>query len=128
MGSTSPWNFNNLITLVDAVSPVLPESIYLYSELFAQVFLSSPPLHGTNKKPNINLAMPFDLTVLVLTAIAMLRSPRHSSLRQLLFRQGVVYFLVAFVANMVPTIFNRMYFLLPSNLLTNMSITSNHHS
>ena len=49
--------------------------------------------------------MSFDLVVLVLTTIGLVRSPSRSSLWQLLFRQGVIYFLVAFVANTVPVVF-----------------------
>ena len=49
--------------------------------------------------------MSFDLIVLLLTTIGLVRSPGQSSLWQLLFRQGVVYFLVAFVANTLPTTF-----------------------
>lgn len=61
-----------------------------------------------------NVAMPFDLIVLVFTTIGLLRSSCRSSLWQLLFRQGVIYFFVAFVANMAVTILvllnlNRTY-------------------
>lgn len=64
--------------------------------------------------------MSFDLIVLVLTAVGLVMSPGRSSLWQLLFRQGIVYFLVAFLANMVPTIFlllnlNRVYFFVPAS-------------
>ena len=51
------------------------------------------------------VAMLLDLTVLVLTAIGLLMSPGRSSLWHLLFRQGIIYFLVAFIANVVPTVF-----------------------
>lgn len=49
--------------------------------------------------------MSFDLIVLVLTTFALVKSPSRSSLWQLLFRQGIIYFLVAFIANMIPAIF-----------------------
>ena len=60
--------------------------------------------------------MSFDFVVLVLTTIGLVMSPGRSSLWQLLFRQGIIYFLVAFIANTVPAVFlllnlNRMYFL-----------------
>ena len=51
------------------------------------------------------IAMSFDLVVLVLTTIGLVRSPSRSSLWQLLFRQGAIYFLVAFIANTVPVVF-----------------------
>ena len=59
--------------------------------------------------------MLFDLLVLLLTTIGLVLSPGRSSLWHLLFRQGVVYFVVAFIANLVPAIFlpinlNRKYF------------------
>lgn len=67
----------------------------------------------------LNTAMLFDFIVLVLTTIGLVMTPAsgRSSLWQLLFQQGVVYFLVAFVANLLPTIFlllnlNRKYFLI----------------
>lgn len=49
--------------------------------------------------------MSFDFIVLVLTTVGLLRSPGRSSLWQLLFRHGIVYFAVAFIANLIPTIF-----------------------
>jgi len=49
--------------------------------------------------------MLFDLIVLVLTTIGLVMSPARSSLWQLLFQQGIIYFLVAFIANMTSAIF-----------------------
>lgn len=59
--------------------------------------------------------MSFDFLVLVLTTTGLLMSPGRSSLWHLLFRQGIAYFLVALIANIIPAIFlalnlNRMYF------------------
>jgi len=61
--------------------------------------------------------MVFDFIVLVLTTIGLVMSPNRSSLWQLLFRQGVIYFVVTCLANLVPTVFllldlNRTHFLL----------------
>jgi len=52
-----------------------------------------------------NLAMGIDLVVMLLTITGLALSPSRSSLWQLLFRQGVIYFVVAFVANSLPAIF-----------------------
>jgi len=65
----------------------------------------------------LNVAMSFDLVVIVLMTIGLMRYPGQSSLWHLLFRQGIIYFLIAFVANMVPAVFllldlNRTCFLL----------------
>jgi len=65
--------------------------------------------------------MSFDLIVLVLTTIALMKSPSRSSLWQLLFRQGLIYFLVAFIFNTIPAIFlalnlNSTCFLISLNL------------
>lgn len=65
--------------------------------------------------------MLFDLIVLVLTTVGLTMSPTRSSLWQLLFRQGIIYFVVAFIANMLPTIFallnlNSMCLLSPEPL------------
>jgi hypothetical protein len=49
--------------------------------------------------------MSFDFIILVVTTVGLLRSPGRSSLWQLLFRHGIVYFAVAFIANLIPTIF-----------------------
>jgi hypothetical protein len=49
--------------------------------------------------------MSFDLIVLVLTTIGLVMSPTRSSLWQLLFQQGIIYFLVAFIASMTSAIF-----------------------
>ena len=59
--------------------------------------------------------MSFDLLVLILTTVGLVISPTRSSLWHLVFRQGVIFFLVAFIANMLPTVFlvlklNGMYF------------------
>ena len=59
--------------------------------------------------------MLFDLLVLLLTTIGLVLSPGRSSLWHLLFRQGVGYFVVAFIANLIPAILisinlNRKYF------------------
>lgn len=67
--------------------------------------------------------MSLDLIVLVLTMVGLVISPGRSSLWNLLFRQGVIYFLVAFVANVVPTVFlvlnlNRTHYLFPQAHLT----------
>jgi len=56
-------------------------------------------------KLNYLYTMSFDLIVLVLTTFALVKSPSRSSLWQLLFRQGIIYFLVAFIANVIPAIF-----------------------
>ena len=68
--------------------------------------------------------MSFDLIILVLTTIGLVISPSRSSLWQLLFRQGIAYFIVAFIANMVVVIFllldlNGMPFLFFVNPLDN---------
>ena len=62
--------------------------------------------------------MLFDLLVLLLTTIGLVISPGRSSLWHLLFRQGVVYFVVAFISNLIPAIFipidlNRKYLPFP---------------
>jgi len=64
----------------------------------------------------LSVAMSLDLVVLVLTTIGLVRSPGRSALWQLLFGQGIIFFLIAFAANMVATIFllihlNRAYFI-----------------
>lgn len=48
--------------------------------------------------------MSFDLLVLLLSIIGLVSSPGRSSLWHLLFKQGIVYFLVAFVANLMPAV------------------------
>ena len=49
--------------------------------------------------------MLFDFIVLAFTTVRLLKSPGQSSLWRLLFRQGIVYFLIAFAAYLLPTIF-----------------------
>ena len=53
----------------------------------------------------LNIAMLFDFIVLALTTVRLLKSPGRSSLWRLLFRQGIVYFLIAFTGYLLPTIF-----------------------
>jgi len=53
----------------------------------------------------LNVAMSLDLIVLVLTIIGLTMSQNRSSLWQLLFRQGIIYFFVAFIANLFPAVF-----------------------
>ena len=51
--------------------------------------------------------MSFDLIVLILTTVGLIMSPGRSSLWQLLFRQGIVYFMVAFVSNLIAQFANH---------------------
>jgi len=62
-------------------------------------------VHPKFIKLNYLYTMSFDFIVLVLTTIALMKSPARSSLWQLLFRQGLIYFLVAFIFNTIPAIF-----------------------
>ena len=103
------WSDSAGRCLVDAVPPLQVELMYLCSESSPQFCAFFSPSY---KMPSFffNTAMLFDLLVLVLTTIGLIISPGRSSLWHLLFQQGVVYFIVAFVANMLPTI------LVPLNL------------
>jgi hypothetical protein len=119
----SRWGDPSGPCLVSADFPRVIEGSYLYSELSTRNFFLTLLLWGQNKalKLMLNIAMSFDLVVLVLTTIGLVRSPSRSSLWQLLFRQGVIYFLVAFVANTVSVVFvllnlNGMCFLRSSQL------------
>jgi len=49
--------------------------------------------------------MGFDLTVLILSTIGLLLMPGRTSLWKLLFRDGIVYFVIAFSANLTVAIF-----------------------
>jgi len=49
--------------------------------------------------------MGFDLTVLILSTIGLLLTPGRTSLWKLLFRDGIVYFVIAFSTNLTITIF-----------------------
>jgi len=76
----SQWSDVERACIVEGAPPKFMEVIFLYCVLF-------------------------DLVVLVLTTTGLYLSPARSSLWQLLFRQGIIYFIAAFVANMIPTIF-----------------------
>ena len=108
------WSDNAGRCLVEIVPLKFLAAIYLYSELIS--FCLSP-VSWHRKKLTLDVAMLFDFVVLVLATIRLFMSPVRCQLWHLLFRQGVVYFLVAFVANLVPTIFyllnlNGVYFFL----------------
>jgi hypothetical protein len=116
----SSWSDVFGACVVDAVLPRAIEWGYLYSESSTRNFSYSLPLVGDKTlKLMPNVVMSFDLLVLVLTTIGLVRSPSRSSLWQILFRQGVIYFLVAFIANTIPVVFllldlNGTYFLCSS--------------
>jgi len=76
----SSWSDVARACVVNAAQPVFMEAIYLYT-------------------------MSLDLIVLLLTVIGLAMSQNRSSLWQLLFRQGIIYFFVAFIANLLPAIF-----------------------
>jgi len=76
----SSWSDVARACVLSAVPPAFMEAIYLYT-------------------------MSLDLIVLVLTVIGLAISQNRSSLWQLLFRQGIIYFFVAFIANLLPAIF-----------------------
>jgi hypothetical protein len=50
-------------------------------------------------------SMSFDFLVMTLTAIKLFSSAGHSRLVGLIFNDGLIYFLIAFVANLIATIF-----------------------
>lgn len=52
--------------------------------------------------------MSFDFIILCTTSIGLLLSSSRSSLGQLLFRDGIVYFVVTFSANLVPAVLNLL--------------------
>jgi hypothetical protein len=65
-----------------------------------------------------------DSVTLLLTTIKLMMSPNRSSLWHLLFRHGVVYFVVTCIANVVPTVFllhniNGTYFRKPRDNYNN---------
>ena len=110
----SSWSDIAGACVVHSVSRVLIEANYIYSKSSAR--FSFPVVQDDMGCSTLvlNTAMSFDFIVLVLTTIGLVRSPTRSSLWQLLFRQGIIYFLVAFIANSIPTIFllldlNSMY-------------------
>ena len=71
--------------------------LYLYSKQPARVFLSP----RSNKA---FIAMFVDLVVLVLSTIGLLLTPGRSTLWKLLFKDGVVFFLMAFCSNAAATV------------------------
>jgi hypothetical protein len=102
----SQWSDVERACIVETVSPKLMGAIFLSCELYPQSSLFPPlPSHGANEILMSNAGVLFDLVVLVLTTTGLYLSPARSSLWQLLFRQGIIYFVAAFVANMLPTIF-----------------------
>lgn len=65
---------------------------------------------------NLLYTMAFDLTVLVLTMTSLFRSEGRSGLWKMLFKDGLVYFLVTAGANTLPAILNLL------NLNTSMNV------
>jgi len=114
----SQWSDVERTCLVKTVSPKYMEAIFMYCKLSPQSSLFPSRHMGQNEILMSNAGVLFDLAVLVLTTTGLYLSPARSSLWQLLFRQGIIYFVAAFVANMIPSIFlllnlNCAYFLLP---------------
>lgn len=46
-----------------------------------------------------------DLAVLILSLVGLLKSSGRSTLWGILFAQGIIYFVVSFTANILPTVF-----------------------
>ena len=114
----SQWSDVEGTCVVQTVSPKFMEVIFMYCESSPQSSLFPSRHMGQNEILMSNAAVLFDLVVLVLTTTGLYLSPARSSLWQLLFRQGIIYFVAAFVANMIPSIFlllnlNCAYFVLP---------------
>jgi hypothetical protein len=120
----SRWSDEAEACVIDSAFPVFVGVNYVYSESSALIIYLACCGDQAHYRITLNVAMLFDFIVLVLTTIGLLMSPARSSLWQLLFRQGVIYFVVACLANLVPTIFqllnlNRTYFhLFLPNLIT----------
>ncbi|KIJ70306.1 hypothetical protein HYDPIDRAFT_121965 [Hydnomerulius pinastri MD-312] len=57
---------------------------------------------------NYFYTMAFDLVILLFTTVALGRHFRHSSLSGLLFRDGLVYFLITSTCNTIPAVLNLL--------------------
>ncbi|KDQ07163.1 hypothetical protein BOTBODRAFT_614745 [Botryobasidium botryosum FD-172 SS1] len=80
----SNWSVTDNACIVSGTEPAFINLLYIYTMLF-------------------------DLVVLLLTVIGLLLSPgRSSNLWTLLFKDGVVYFIVAFSVNLISTVFLLM--------------------
>jgi len=114
----SHWSDVAGTCIVRTASPKFMEAIFMYCKLSPQSSLFPSRHMGQNEILMSNAGPLFDLLVLVLTTTGLYLSPARSSLWKLLFRQGIVYFVVSFVANTLPAIFlilnfNGAYILLP---------------
>lgn len=67
--------------------------------------MSLHPPHCDKLLIKSSLAMFTDLIVLILTLVGLLMTPGRSQLWRLLLGDGVLYFLVAFLANTLPAVF-----------------------
>ena len=95
----STWNPLVQSCVVSETKAVFLTLIYLYSE-------SPYRCSGILLMGGLDfVAMSFDLLVLIVSTIGLVRSPGRSTLWSLIFRQGIIYFFVAFVANSIPAIF-----------------------
>jgi len=79
----STWNEAAMTCMVNSAQPAWINAIYVYT-------------------------MSFDLIVLILSTTGLLLSPGRSNLWQLLFKDGIVFFLIAFCANLFPAVFSLM--------------------
>ncbi|KDQ09989.1 hypothetical protein BOTBODRAFT_503327 [Botryobasidium botryosum FD-172 SS1] len=79
----SSWSPEAMTCIVEGTQPAWINAIYLYT-------------------------MSFDLIVLILSTIGLLLSPGRSNLWQLLFKDGIVFFLIAFCSNLFPAVFSLM--------------------
>jgi len=79
----SSWSEQAMTCIVNSAQPAWINAIYVYT-------------------------MSFDLIVLILSTTGLLLSPGRSNLWQLLFKDGIVFFLIAFCANLFPAVFSLM--------------------
>jgi len=67
-------------------------------------------------KVNFFFTMGFDFVILCFTAVVLMKQSARTDLWKMLFKDGLVYFLVSFTTNSVPAMFN----ILDLNIVMNM--------
>ncbi|KAL4246696.1 hypothetical protein ABKN59_009040 [Abortiporus biennis] len=81
------------------------QGVLLTAEFVPGVGCSITKTNNTVLAATFIYTMSFDLTVLILTAWNLLGRQGHSQIATLLFTDGLIYFIIAFVSNFIATVF-----------------------
>ncbi|KAG1845683.1 hypothetical protein DFJ58DRAFT_730748 [Suillus subalutaceus] len=92
----------NGVCVINFVNPVYTSAMIIYGTHIAFM------IHGYVMISTPGVAMLYDLALLIFTVVGLLRMPSSSTLWKTLVKQGVIYFIFNFLANLIFLVLKRL--------------------